>query len=469
MPFAFSLIKKERIGGLEINETGVFFALVSLDRANGKYTLVQYAEEPLKKGALSEGLIVDHGAVAGALIKLLKRISLRVPYCILSIPPNAVYQTIISLPLSLDERRREEALKLAADFQLPFAKGESYYDSEEVWRDERRFFLLIAAKKTAIDPYIASCIKAGIKPIAVEVHQRSIARVVAVPPGSATLITMENASSTTAFVLKDKKLWLTQVFPNARGQKKEKELGIARIANFYETEYGKISSTTTIHAVTPTDEWNTRGALPKDTSRWYGALGAAARGALPREDDTYPSLMAIGTKEAFRSERALAFTHLLMSVSIGIGLFFIAMFAASWIFLSSVRETLLQAREKDTGLLLPPGIAEAEDEVKQFSELLSLVNGFVAKTPRFSTVIGELQRNIPDTITITSFSVTSSTNATLSGVAKGRGDLNQLKRRLEEVRGIHDVILPLTNLDVKENIPFTITIHFQDTALYDTQ
>lgn len=467
MPITFSLIKNESIGGLEINETGVLFALVALNRASKKYAILHLAEEPLQKGAITDGEIVDRVAVTSAVKKLLKKVPARVPYCILSIPPYAMYGTILSLPPSLEERRMEEALKLASDFQIPFARDESYCDTEELERMNRAFFLLVAAKKTIIDPYIACCSEAGIKPIAVELYQRSIARAVAAPKGAPTLITMEDASQTTAFVLKDKKLWLTHVFQNVRTQKKTRAEDVAKLVNFYETEYEKISGgTITIRALSLTDEWDAGKALQKNGYRWYGALGAAARGALPRQNDVSFSLMSIGTKEAFRYERTLAFAHLISSVTIGIGIFFIAAFIGAWIFLLSVRETML-AKQEGGALLLPSDLAETEGEVRQFSELLSLVNGLVKETPNWSEVLSELHRNIPDTIMITSLSVTSpSEAATLTGVAKGRSDLNQLKKRLEDAKGIRDVVLPISNLDVKANIPFTLTFYFEDRAIY---
>lgn len=463
----FSLTKQELIGGIEINETTARFVLVFFNRGSSKYNILHRAEESIPKGVINDGAIADEAIVTSIIRAIIKKIPLFVPYVVLSIPPHTVYSKIFTFPSSLDRRHLNEAIQIAVDLQLPFAQDEYYIDWEEVKCVGLAGFLVAAGKKSVIDQYISCSVKAGVKPIALEFHPVSLLRAVSVPSETATLITLENVSDTTAFVVNGQTLRFTQVFPYMRIAKKNIENELVKLRNFYETGYGKIGNTVSLRDLRLTNEWDTENMASKNIYQWFTVLGAGKRAALPRGNDTALSLMAIGTREAFRYQQALSFTRVLSNVTIGIAIFFITIFLGAWIFLYSLSKSMLSKTVADVTLLFPSKLAEPEEEVKQFTKLLATTNGFVQKMPRWSLVLSMLRAQVKDTITVTSLTLTDQDNiATLTGVAKSRMDLNEIKKRLEDMEFVRDAALPLTNLDLKENIPFTITFRFTKESVY---
>ncbi len=244
MSFFASLVKKELIGGLEISETAVRFALVSFDNASEKFVVRYLGEAPLEKGTAreSEKFTIRHlgdnptakgtaregtgpekKPLTETLRKIVKSFPFRIPYAVLTVPSDGVYCQSLSFPPSLDGKRVEEALRLAVDIKFPWKKEDVYSDWEKTEIGEKTAFLACAIKKSIADGYIAACEDAGIKIIAIEFHPLSILRSAVEDNKKAVMMTIEYPSSTTACVVKNKQLRFMRVIPYERAAKKNIE------------------------------------------------------------------------------------------------------------------------------------------------------------------------------------------------------------------------------------------------------
>ena len=110
-----------------------------------------------------------------------------------------------------------------------------------------------------------------------------------------------------------------------------------------------------------------------------------------------------------------------------------------------------------------PEILAKEAWVNKVNALTATGQAILAQTPLWSAVIDEIDARIIDGISIATFIAPSITgNMSFTGTAKNRVTLNQFKKSLQESPMLAGIEIPLTNLEQRENIPFTVSFRLKD-------
>ncbi|MFD2640628.1 type IV pilus biogenesis protein PilM [Pseudomonas japonica] len=102
--------------------------LLQLERRPQGPGLRGWAIEPLPPGALDDGRVVAHAAVAEALVRALERSGASVREVALAVPATAVIQRSLRMPPGLDEDEIDERLRDEVESLIPFAVQEAALD-----------------------------------------------------------------------------------------------------------------------------------------------------------------------------------------------------------------------------------------------------------------------------------------------------------------------------------------------------
>jgi Tfp pilus assembly protein PilN len=204
---------------------------------------------------------------------------------------------------------------------------------------------------------------------------------------------------------------------------------------------------------------------PDRGSNWLLSLGAALRGLTPRNQDGSISLMPVSTKQAYEYQRAISFASFLSKLSIAVALFFVVCYASAWGFLVSVQQKTIDRIDNLSELPVSDTAAADEERAQKLNGLISTSAAIIKTTPAWSKVIDELAQKTDTGIIVTGLSLPAPEGTmTVTGVAANRVVLNDFKKRLEESTLFANIKLPLTNLEQKEKIPFSVSLNLKDPA-----
>jgi type IV pilus assembly protein PilM len=175
LKFDFSILnpKARSLVGLNIGSASVKMVELSAGRVGG-YQLECYAIEPLPEGAVSDGNIANHDAVAGAIARCWKRLDTSTRYVAMALPTAAVITKKIILPANLRESVMEVQVESEANQYIPFALDEVNLDFQVIGpipNDPDEVEVLIAAsRKEGIEDRVACAEAAGLKPVVMDVE-----------------------------------------------------------------------------------------------------------------------------------------------------------------------------------------------------------------------------------------------------------------------------------------------------------
>jgi type IV pilus assembly protein PilM len=175
LKFDFSIFnpKARSLVGLNIGSASVKMVELSAGRGGG-YQLECYAIEPLPEGAVSDGNIANHDAVAGAIARCWKRLDTSTRYVAMALPTAAVITKKIILPANLRESVMEVQVESEANQYIPFALDEVNLDFQVIGpipNDPDEVEVLIAAsRKEGIEDRVACAEAAGLKPVVMDVE-----------------------------------------------------------------------------------------------------------------------------------------------------------------------------------------------------------------------------------------------------------------------------------------------------------
>ncbi len=459
--------REEPIAGLEVSND--YLRFVSLekikDKKTGKYfiQIKSLAEEPLKEKALTDdGKVENEEILVESLKNLIKKAGGKIKYIIASLPNDIVYSKIYNFPVSLSGKKLENAMGLIIDFQLPLNHRDVYFDWEKTSDSGKNEYLLSLARKTTVDKFIKSFDLAGLKTVAVEFHILSVLRPILLPKKENLLIKFPGEKSTTLFIVKNNALYFSRVLPKTFLSSKILDQEIKRVSDFYETEECPVNRVLDISEIKISPEFSKNHDIAKE-KKWLISLGAAQRGLLPRSEDTFASLMPVGTEKAYEYQKMITFLGFLTSVIVGLSFFFSGAFLCAWLLMNYIHQSNLTPTISNIELGTPKEIAEIENRVKKLNALIDAESHLLKNTPQWSLVLEELKTKTPAGIYITSISITSPQNPiALAGIAPNRSQLNSFKKSLELSSLFSEVVLPLSNLEMRENIPFSISFKLKD-------
>jgi len=421
-------------------------------------------EEPIAANIIADGVVIDVELLEKTLRNIWAKAELDTEYAIVAIPDDKIYSRIFSFPKSVNEARITEAMRLAIGFQLPMKTEDVYLDWERTTgATNTNEILLSTAPRAVVQGYITALEKAGIKTLALESHLSAIARSVKLNPGAINLFSKKTPDGATIFALKDGILRFSRTLPLRFVPENKIAEEIQKVKEALTTEVNEAIIEQDYLDATIRDEYAKHPEITKPESKWLIALGAAIRGRIPEGEDNLVSLLPIGTEEAYAYQRATTFIVLMRNLIIGVSLFFIVAYLATYLFMFSLARETTERITTLSAEVLPPEISEKEVLVNDVNMLTEAGALLLSQTPLWSNVLTEIAARTPDGITISMFTAPSFTDKiTITGVATSRTILNNYKTSLQESSLISEIELPLANLEKREAIPFSVSFRVKD-------
>jgi hypothetical protein len=463
----------ETIGGLEISDDALRFALLKKGRA-GLETEILVEEKISNQETLSKPDLLS------------KKLSLfakknHIKYIIVSVPTNNIFVKLYAFPANISHEKVNESMKLNVELQLPQKKSDIYCDWMEIEKTETSQKILLSyIKKDYAENLINVLKKSGLKLVALEGHALSLARIIKQTKDEALLLIERDKTNISFSVIMNNNLLFSQSAPQERiGNNLNGEIN--RIINYYDWFDIDIKNISLIGSFSAQEikkmplktvalEKIDNKKKEKIDQKFLVALGTAKRGLIPRKDDELISLMEIGTEKAYAQEKANLNANFLVGTSITLALFFVAIFFATWSFMSMMQNnynkrisSLSLLPSSENGVLL-------KEKADNFNRLISQASIMSKQEIVWSTVIDEIRSKTNDNIKINTLSLPSADGLlTISGNAKDRDSINNFKTSFEESALFGDINIPLNNLGKKEDIPFSLTFKIKNSELIHKQ
>lgn len=455
--------KKEHISGLSIEDNAVsFLALKRGGWLTHSIVIESMSIEELPPDVVRLGIVIDRAKLSETIRKTIPKKGRGIHNAILTIPTHEIYTTIIPFPASLEDEKLRETVELAIQYQIPFSLEDAYIDWEKIpGKGAMTEVFIAAAPKKVVDEYIVACTDAGISIVAVEFHSMSVLR--ALPKEVLPVFIADtHHESIAAYILSDQSLRYQTVIP--RGQVTNMKEEFRRIADFYESKEGKKVSISTLHELAlPLSPSFPKEAIATRGGAWLPVLGAAIRGYRPREDDVYISLLAVGTEEAYALNRALSFIHLIRMGIFTFAIFLLLIYAGTWLTMVTLQNQSNDQISSNTAQQVPVDASEVEKNVIEMNALIDAIYLSILESPHTDQILSELIKAIPEGIIVQNLQwTTPEAQFTMQGTANSREILNNFKRDLQASGTFTGILLPLSNLDQKEKIPFSLTFTFAD-------
>lgn len=486
MNFLNLLIKEKQVAGVEISDSAVRIAFLRprkkamrrTSQSKGqkesientpkgelfeKYELV-LMEEPIAPNLIENGMVVDKAMLGKTLKGIWTKANLGTNYAIVSIPDDKIYSRIFSFPKTVLGSRLSEAMNLAISFQLPIKTESAYLDWESTEGTPiLNEILFSTAPRTVVRDYIEAFETAGIKTLALESHLASIARAVKTEHGVTTVFTKKTPDGATIFAIKDNVLRFSRTLPSRFITEDTISAEATKILSALASETkGHIVEAKLLDAILRDDYLDT-SLVPAPQSKWIVALGALVRGQIPEGKDNLISLLPVGTEEAYAYQKALTVASLVRNMTIGVSVFFVLAFLATYLFMFSLSRNTRQTVTALSESTLSPELLAQESRIKNVNTLTETAAAILDATPFWSIVVDEINARAIDGITISNFGAPAITEKmTISGTAKNRATLNQFKKSLQGSALFTEIEIPLTNLELKENIPFSTSFRIKD-------
>jgi Tfp pilus assembly PilM family ATPase/Tfp pilus assembly protein PilN len=468
MNIAHLITREAPVGGLEIHQRFLRVGLFK-GRTKNTHTNFEWYDEKLPDGVIVNGVIAKKDIFVQTLRKLLATAELGTPYFIVSVPSQHIYTKILKFPPSISSDRIDEAVNLSFDFHMPVKPETTYIDHYRIPIPGKNDVVLGLSSRTTVDAYIDALQQAGVRPVALESHAMSIAYTLQNKPDP-ILFSIEDGGATLFIIVQDQVARFTRLVPqqylltSATAVQDE----IRKIRDYYSVEESKIPTVLTIDQLPVLDIYTDIILSSPEKTGLLTCIGAASRGALRRSEDTYISLLPVGTEKAYSYQQIRSFTSFIRNLTVTLCLFFIAAYLGAFLFMSSIQERFAKTLTSLSSLPVSAEIIESEKKAREFNELVNTTSTFVQEIPQWSLLLEKLLVATNDAIIVTSVGIASPTQPIhISGLAKNRLALNDYKKTLENIDLITDITLPLTNLEQREDVPFTITFLLKDpTSLY---
>jgi len=473
------LTTEKNVAGIEINDLVIRITYFRpRKKANFKFhegitkspkNEIVLVEEQIPPNVVSNGVVVDKVTLSKIIKKIWINEKLRKSYAIVSIPEDKIYSHIFTFPKSVNEQQLEQAINLAIDFQLPFKRSEIYTGWENNNNPHNVSDILISAiPKNIADTYIEVLNNADISVLALESHIASIARSIKQEKGETTLFTKKNQSSVTIFSLKDNNVLFSRTLPLAFiKEEKQLEDEVSKIKISLESESKENIKEIPLTEAVVTDEYMRYPEIATHIeSKWFVSLGALMRGQIRSGEDYQISLLPVGTLKAYAFQKTKIFITFVRSIIIDVSIFFLFAFLAAYLLIFSLSQIINNT--STTISIQPPSldVLAKESLVKKVNSLTLLAQSFLSTTTNWSILIDEIKTRSISGIIISNFSASSiNDNMSLVGIALDRDTLNKFKKSLQDSEYITSVELPITNLEQKGDIPFSITFRVKDPSM----
>ncbi|MBI3045980.1 MAG: pilus assembly protein PilM [Candidatus Harrisonbacteria bacterium] len=483
------LFPKTNIAGLEIKDT-------VLRIAQFQDGLLKKAAVTLEPGVIGGGRVKDKARLIAGLKRLQAEFagSKEKVLAILSVPSANVYTQVFNTPL-LSGQSLEEAANLNLKSISPIDLGAGYADWQEIGlqeKDGKLEVLAAFADRAAIDDYQQCLESAGFAAVAVEFPALAISRAIqALAVGidiEKPQVVFNVASDGIDFmVLRRGNLYFHYFSPwkliPADGElsseipfsefKDTVIREIKKVVTFYGSHWeGRLGRLILITQALNAEISNfikenfqfevadlKLEGLPNLEAGWFGVIGSALRGKIPRSEDKLISLTAVGTEKEYWYSQIQFFIKIWRNVFIATLGFLVLLFILAD---SVIYQTSVNLGKQLRVVVREPGgaeVAELQAKARQFNQLVDKASvakeQSVGRSPLFSKIIVLAGRGISlERILMDS----QQASALLSGRADNEAAALAFKNALIK-EGFRGVTLPLSNIvaNLDKSVSFTIT------------
>lgn len=483
------LTKEKRVAGIEISDSVIRIAffrpngkknarapmrLVSMDstRPETEKTTSEadldeeliLIEEEIQADIINDGVVMDVELLGKTLKGIWEKAKLGTDYAIVAIPDDKIYSRIFSFPKSVEGARLTEAMRLAISFQLPMKTEDMYLDWERTsGTSTLNEILLSTIPKEVAQKYISALELAGIKILALESHLAAIARAVKLTPKEITIFSKKTPDGATIFALENGILRFSRAFPLRFVSEDKLAEEVKKVKLALETSARKNAREEELINAEVRDEYAGTPELNPPSSKWLVALGAAIRAKIPAGGDNLISLLPVGTEEAYSYQKATVFITLIRNMTVGVSVFFIIAFLSAYLFVFSLSQNANRTITSLSATPVAPELLAKEASIERVNALTATGAEILTTTPLWSVLLEEAVDRVTDGITISNFSAAGiSGGISMTGIAHDRATLNQFRKSLQDSKMFTDVLLPVTNLEQRENIPFSATFRIID-------
>ena len=453
----------------------------------------------LPPGVIEEGILKKPKELQSFFLSLRQKLwgERKKVWIILSLPSANFYTNILSIP-TLGEERFREAVVFNTQINTPLPLEESYFDWED-WgpakkEDEREVFVALGIKKQ-IDAYLQILQASDFKVVAVEPFALSLSRFLYQFSGEKEpVLSIDLRQEGMEFIiLEGKKLvffdfdsW-SEIFDGKIPSritigllKKHLAKEVPMLLNFYLLKRGK-----NIHyfffggkekmlvAALRKEMESSYHLLPlslklpsyltKLSSAWYGVIGAALRGLLPRRRDTIVSLAPVGTEQEYYRNHLYSVVSLWLKATATIMIILVGLLGS----MNSIffRRIMNNYRQNLAAPLETATQQKDEQLTKQAKEFNALVNQ-VSAVNQYNRNWGKTIRSIftaanisPVTIKRMLISASPAKNITVLGIASSKTAVVNFKTSLDGTKMFSQINLPLDALvETPTGVSFSLNL-----------
>lgn len=488
------LTYEEKIGGLAVFDSRLEMLVLDFDQKKGSLSIQASASISLPAGTIEGGVLKNKNDFMPALKSLLVKIrqNAKVSSFIVSLPANAVYCHNFSFPQSLSEKQIDDAMRINLNFSLPMPPEKVYLDWETIESGDisKKEIILCAAARNAADAYLQAFSEAGIAAVAVEFHSLSLSRVVALKSKEPSLLAVLLDGNLEMSIIENGAIRFLQAFDLERiaeleGNKNSADIAadkIKRAVDFYDAEKNKKGYLNKIYLAGDYEKIKTykdaigqiggltvefseilpvfpKVSMPANSNLAHITFGSALRGLMPRSEDTIISLMPIGTEQAYEQKRAMSFMKLASDIVSAVSIFFVVMFAGSWILMTVLENNIEKSLNRQSAL--PEGLIEMKEKAVVFNQAIDQAAALKGQTPRWVGLIERIKSLAVAGIALNKLDI-SLENIGISGTALTRDTLLQFKAVLEKSELFMEVKVPFSYLEQKDNIPFALNLKLKN-------
>lgn len=462
---------------LEINSK--FIRAILLGRAGQNLSLKKIAEAPLPDGLIINGRLIDPKNFAQILKNFLRRNHFSSSHWIVSLPEGAIFTAYKTFP-NLPEESLKEAVELNAPTLLPGKIEEISWG----WQMLDKEVMVSSIAKRDLANYLLVFDQLGLVPIAIEPKSCSIARTFG-QTDNIMVLNVEGEILTSVIINEGFPKFARefQVVGDKEKQFKNLITEARRVMNFYltETKQKQISSiildgsgakeelayalkqTFHIDVKTTPEIFQISGfriqSLP--------LVGAGLRALLDPRDDSYLSLLPVGTKAAAQEKRTLLFYGGVANMVVVTSLLLVAIFFGSLLFLRILEKNLDgQLASLVKGPVDNSGQAEIEQNIAQLNPYLEKEAKIEDGLTFWSGPLEKIAQNIPQGINLTQINYPGTGETiTMIGQATSRDILANFRDLISGFDFVSSVQMPSSNFSQTQAVDFTLSITLKKEAL----
>ncbi len=471
------LATKPHIGGLEISHSSLKYLTIKGTRS------IQQASVKLPPGIIEQGKPVNIDQLIAALKSLHTQIAplSSAINVVLVIPSSLVYVQAFSVPL-MQPGEQEEAIDLNLQMISPGKIDESYYDWQEIKRNEGAGHLDLLGAFTSseiVEKLIGALMSANFNVVSVEFPGLALSRLIKERWQSPTsdpqsLMLYLNGEGVLITTLKEANLYFAHFTPWSEivSSAQEREITFADIEKFLTQEIQRVltfylgrtgHSLKSAILISPMFNYEivqiaeqkfslsmknlAISELPDLSPSWFPTLGAALRGLIARSKDTFLSLSQISAKTEYYQERVLTLIALCRNIILGALIFvFIAYLTVDGVLYRS-EATGNQKSSTLTSTINAAEVQQLREQAEAFNKSITLARIAKDKEGHWSPVFDALRSVTGTSITMSRvFADRTNLSLIITGTATNELAAINFKGRVERIPNVKSVSLPLSQI-----------------------